>query len=116
MDIRQSGIEEDNESFKLEIHDQIARPYALLNFGDPDLAPWTDWTVEPLENFDSRATRFYSYSQAVQILRQGGVRFGNVDDMRAFAKTQFNVDLPSTIELVEPDSGSGSGADKPEKP
>jgi len=116
MDIRQSGIEEDNESFKLEIHDQIARPYALLNFGDPDLAPWTDWTVEPLENFDSRATRFYSFGQAIQILRQGGVAFDDADDLRSFAKSQFNVDLPRSTAIVDPDAGSGSGADKPEKP
>ena len=110
MDIRQSGIEEDNESFKLEIHDQIARPYALLNFGDPDLAPWTDWTVEPLENFDSRATRFYSFGQAIQILRQGGVAFDNAAELRNFAKSQFNVDLPRSTAIVDPDAGSGSGA------
>ena len=52
MDLRQQGIEEDNAAFRLEIHDQIARPFALLNFGDPDLAPWTDWVVEPQETFD----------------------------------------------------------------
>jgi len=66
--------------------------------------------VEPLENFDSRATRFYSFGQAIQILRQGGVAFDDADELRTFAKSQFNVDLPRSTAIVDPDAGSGSGA------
>jgi phage gp29-like protein len=115
MDIRQQGIEDDNEAFSHTIHDQIARPFAALNFGDPDLAPWTDWNVTPIPDYDSKAKRFYSFSQAVQILRQGGVQFGRVEDMRAFAETTFGLDLPSTVELVEPNSGSASPETKPKE-
>ena len=42
--------------------------------------------------------------------------FDDADDLRSFAKSQFNVDLPRSTAIVDPDAGSGSGADKPEKP
>lgn len=116
MDLRQQGIEEDNAAFRLEIHDQIARPFALLNFGDPDLAPWTDWIVEPQETFDQRAGRFYSFGQAIQIMRQGGIAFEDADDLRKFAKSQFNVELPPSTTITEPDSGSSASAPKREEP
>jgi hypothetical protein len=109
MDIRQQGIEDDNEAFKQTIHDQIARPFAALNFGDADLAPWTDWNVTPREDMDSKASRFYSFGQSLQILRQGGVKFTDEAGLSSFAKSQFGIDLPS-FELTEPDNGAGTGA------
>ena len=109
MDIRQQGIEDDNEAFSHTIHDQIARPFAALNFGDPDLAPWTDWDVTPQDDKTQSATRFYSFGQSLQILRQGGIKFTSEDKLRTFAKTSFGLELPD-FEITEPDNGSGSGA------
>ena len=113
MDIRQSGIEEDNEAWKLTIHDQIARPFAFLNFGDADLAPWSDWNVTPITDYDSNAKRFYSFGQAVQILRQGGVAFPDATGLRKFAATTFGLELPETTEITEPDAGSGGAEPAP---
>ena len=113
MDIRQSGIEEDNEAWKLTTHDQIARPFAQLNFGDAELAPWTERDVQPTEDTNARATRFYSFGQSLQILRQGGIKFTDEAALTKFAKDSFDIVLPK-FEITEPDSGSGSSAANPQ--
>lgn len=110
MDIRQQGIADDNSSLRTTIHEQIARAFAHVNWGDADLAPWTDWDVTPREDYDANARRFYSFGQSVQILRQGGVAFGDAESLRRFAREQFGLTLPDTTTLVEPDAGSGAGA------
>ena len=109
MDIRQQGIEDDNEAYVTTLHDQVARPFAAFNFGDPDLAPWTGWDVTPQEDKTQAASRFYSFGQSLQILRQGGVKFTSESKLKTFAKSQFGLDLPD-FEITEPDNGSGSGA------
>lgn len=110
MDIRQNGIEADNLGWKSTIHDQIARPFAYFNGGDADLAPWTYWDVTPKEDYASNAARFYSFGQAIQILRQGGAAFEESDEgaaeMRKFARQTFGLRLPKTFKVTEPNSGS----------
>ena len=113
MDIRQSGIEEDNEAWELTLHDQVARPFAYLNFGDADLAPWSGWDVSKVEDTNARATRFYSFGQSLQILRQGGIKFTDEAELTKFAKTSFDIDLPK-FAITEPDSGSGGAAANPQ--
>lgn len=110
MDIRQSGIEADNASMGLFIYQQIARPFAWLNWGNADLAPYTCWDVEPKETYDSQAARFYQFGQALQILRQGGMQFTDENALRDFARKTFGLKLPDTIELGDPDNGAGTGA------
>lgn len=109
MDIRQQGIEDDDVAWKSTLHDQVAEPFAYLNFGDPELAPITDWDVTPEEDKTQAASRFYSFGQSLQILRQGGIKFTSEEKLRAFAKTSFGLNLPD-FEITEPDNGSGSGA------
>jgi phage gp29-like protein len=108
MDILQFGIENDNIGWRDTIHNQIARAFAYINFGDADLAPWTDWDVTRREDYQTKAATFYSFGQSVQILRQGGVKFADPDDLRAFARTSFGVELPDTIEITEPVGPSGA--------
>ena len=110
MDILQFGIQDDNESWKLTIHDQAARPFAFINFGDADLAPWTHWNVKSREERDSKAARFYSFGQSLQILRQGGIKFTDEKKLHAFAKEAFDIDLPE-FEITEPNSGSAKVGD-----
>ena len=124
MDIRQNGIEDDNSAWRMTIHDQVARPFAALNFGDHELAPWTDWDVESTADYKDRAGTLYSIGQSVQILRQGGVQIASdADGFRKFVRGQFGVKLPESLEIVEPDSGSGAKekddaevSGKPKKP
>jgi hypothetical protein len=115
MDIRQQGIQDDNEAWRGTIRHQIARPFAALNFGDADLAPITEWDVTPQEDYTANTTRFQLFGQAMQILRQGGVAIDDANELRRFAKSQFGISLPASTKLVEPDSGSGSPAADEEK-
>ena len=114
MDMRQAGIENDNESWRLTLHDQVARPFAYLNFGDPDLAPWTDWDVTPRQNYSDNGKNFLSFGQAIQIARQGGMEFTDEDDLRKFALSNFGITLPNSIRMTEPNSGAGKKEEKPE--
>lgn len=107
MDIRQAGIEEDNESWKLTIREQIARPFCEINGADPTLAPHTWWNVQSQDDLNGRASRFYSFGQSLQILRQGGIKFTDEKELARFAKKSFDVDLPD-FEITDPDAGTTS--------
>lgn len=96
MDIRASGIQADNEAWKLTIYEQVARPFAWLNFGDADLAPWTDWEVQPLSDWDAMATLVSKFGTAVEVLRRGGIQFENPDDVVRFAKS-LGIQLPPVV-------------------
>lgn len=115
MDVRQNGTENDNNGWKYTLRNQVARPFAMFNFGDADLAPWTDWDVTPREDLAGNAQRFYSFGQSIQILRQGGIQFTDEGDLRTFAKEQFGIRLPKSVKLGEPDNGSGTSAASPEQ-
>lgn len=114
MDIRQNGIEADNEAWKLTLHEQVARPFAYVNFGDADLAPTTCWDVTPKEDYAANGQRFYSFGQAMQVLRQAGIAFkkGKEAELRAFTRKNFGIEMPEgAIEITEPDSGAGAKPD-----
>lgn len=115
MDIRQNGIEADNEAWRLTIQEQIARPFAWVNFGNPDLAPVTEWDITPQTDYAENARRFYSVGQAIQIMRQGGVQFSDAEELRTFVRESFGVKLPESTEIVEPNSGSAQPDAAPKK-
>lgn len=71
-DVRQSALASDNSGLRLTIRDQIARPYAGFNFGDPELAPWTEWDVDPVEDRDGETKIFLSFCQGLQALKLAG--------------------------------------------
>lgn len=109
MDIRQAGIEADNQAWRASLRNQVARPFAFVNFGDADLAPITYWDVTSRDEQASRAQKLYSVGQSVQIFRQGGVQFKNPQQFREFTLNELGVKLPE-MEFVTPDNGAGSGA------
>ena len=97
MDIRQAGIERDNLGWIKTIREQIARPFAFLNFGDPNLAPKTRYDVQSLEQHAESAKLVTQLSQAINFLRQGGVR---LKKPRAFFNG-FGITL-GPVEHVDP--------------
>ncbi len=107
-DILQVGIESDNTAIRTTLHDQVARAFAYVNFGDADLAPWTDWDCAAKSDYQINAANFYSFGQAIQILRQGGVAFPDASDLADFARKTFGIQLPNTTEITEPDAGAGA--------
>lgn len=95
MDIRESGIQADNAAWKNTIYNQIARPFAWLNFGDADLAPWTEWDVRPRADLEGNAKQFAAFATALQAMKAGGFEFSDPAALRAFAAKSFGlVDIP----------------------
>lgn len=105
MDVRQSGIQGDNEAWRTTIYDQLARPFAYLNFGDPELAPWTEWDVQARDNYSQNAKQFQAFGTAVEVLRRGGVQFRDVEELRSFARDKFGLDGLPDFEITAPVSG-----------
>jgi hypothetical protein len=110
MDIRQGGLSFDNQSWRTTIHNQIAKPYAYLNFGDPDLAPWTDWDVRAKDDYAHNAAQFSAVGTAIEVLRRGGVQFDDEEELRKWCGETFGLrDMPK-IKFVEPVASGGAGA------
>jgi len=109
MDIRQGGLQFDNAAWRWTIWQQVARPFAWLNFGDPDLAPITDNDVTPREEYEHNAKQFQEFGKAVQVLRQGGVKFLDTEQLRKFCSEKFGLDGLPDFEITDPVSGSSGG-------
>lgn len=88
-DVRQSALEADNSALRLSIYSQIARPFAAFNFGDPDLAPMTDWDVKAPEDYNSKAKTFQELAMGIAQLRNAGLAPVKV---RSFVR-RFGVDV-----------------------
>jgi phage gp29-like protein len=109
MDIRQGGIQADNASWRWTLREQVARPFAWLNFGDPFLAPITDWDVTPREEYEHNAKQFLELGKGIQTLRVGGVKFVDTEQLRAFVAKKFGLDELPDFEMVDPVASGGMG-------
>jgi Protein of unknown function (DUF935) len=95
--IRQNAIQFDASTLSEAMYEQVARPYALFNFGDADDAPTSTWNVTPFEDYNAKADTFYKFGQALQQMRMAGKK---IKDVRKLAK-QFGID-PGEIDDVDP--------------
>jgi hypothetical protein len=109
MDKERGGTEFDNQGWKTAIYNQVARPFAYLNFGDADLAPWTEWDVKPRDEVTEKAKAFQSWGTAIEMLRRGGVKFKDVEELRRFAAETFDLDGLPDFDIVDPVAGGGMG-------
>lgn len=99
----------ENVAWRWTIRQQVARPFAWLNFGDPELAPITDWDVTPRDEYAHNAKQFTEFGRAIQQLSAGGVKFASSDEVRRFAKKSFGLDGLPDFTISDPPSGSSSG-------
>lgn len=68
----QAILEADARGLEDTIYNQIARPFAALNFGNPDLAPKTTWDVSPPEDTTAKAQALSTFATAVGTLKTAG--------------------------------------------
>jgi len=109
MDIRDSGIQDDNTAWRNTLHGQVARPFAFFNFGDADLAPWTEWDVASRSQYEANAKQFQAFGTAIEVMARGGVKFQDVEQVRRFAASRFGLDgLPDFV-IGDPVSSGGLG-------
>lgn len=99
----------DNIAWRTTIREQIAKPFAWLNYGDPDLAPWTDRDVVNTQEASANAEMFSKFGLAVEVLRRGGVKFKDVEALRRFASEKFHLDQLPDFDIVDPVSGGLGG-------
>jgi hypothetical protein len=83
-DVRQSIIEAKARGFQRTINQQLARPFAAVNFGDAELAPLMQWDLEAYEDQATAAKTLLTLAQALDRFRVAGQKVTNV---RALAKT-----------------------------
>jgi phage gp29-like protein len=109
MDIRDSGIQDDNAAWRSTLHDQVARPFAEFSFGDPELAPWTEWDVASRAQYAANAAQFKEFGNAFMGLARAGVQFVDVEQVRRWAATRFGLDGLPDFKIGEPAPGGGGG-------
>jgi phage gp29-like protein len=115
MDIRQNGIQSDDMAWSNTIHRQVQRPYALFNFGDPDLAPTTHWDVTPLDQLNSKVERLQKFGTAIEVLRRGGWEFEDEEMAREWASKSLGFQGIPKFKITDPVS-SGMGGNKDPMP
>lgn len=71
-DVRQAILEADARALAKTLYVQVLRPFAALNFGNPDLAPVVSWDVRPQEDLKEKAGTFQSFAGALTQLRNAG--------------------------------------------
>jgi phage gp29-like protein len=109
MDIRDSGIQDDNAAWRSTLHDQVARPFALFNFGDAELAPWTEWDVASRAQYAANASQFKEFGLAFAGLAKSGIEFTDVEQVRRWAATRFGLDGLPDFKIGPPPAGAGGG-------
>jgi hypothetical protein len=89
-DVRQTILEHDEATLSSLVYEQIARPWALYNFGDADLAPMTHWDVQPVEDDNARVAVLRDFALACQALQTAGITFDPAELGRS-----FGLDIPA---------------------
>lgn len=109
MDIRDSGIQDDNAAWRSTLHEQVARPFAFYNFGDPDLAPVTEWDVASRSQYAENAKQFQAFGTAIEVMARGGIKFEFVEEVRKWAAKRFGLDGLPDFTIGDPPAGGGGG-------
>ena len=122
-DVRQNALESDERSLSRTIYLQLARPFAAVNFGDPDLASMTRWDITPVEDYVAKSNSLLKFAQALNEMRQAGVRIKDVAELgrqcgldidgEEVDPTQIEARLAAATGKVDDDTGTETVADKP---
>lgn len=104
-DVRQQMIEADARALAKSIYMQIARPFALFNFGNADFAPMISWDVVPEDDFLMKSTVLKNVADSLYVLRRGGKQ---INGLAKFTK-QFGLNLDMVDILDEQPLASGLG-------
>lgn len=109
LEQRSEGSQLDNQTWKNTLYNQLARPFAYLNFGDANLAPWTWWDVVGRDEYEKNAKQGVQFGTMIEVLRRGGVQFRDVEEVRKWAALKFGLDGLPDFEFKEPVSGGMGG-------
>lgn len=71
--VRVELLSTDAEGLSTSYRDQIWKPFALYNYGDPDVAGWGRWTTRPPQDLELRASTLDKFGDALEKLEAHGV-------------------------------------------
>lgn len=110
MDIRSEGAQLDNQSWKMTIYRDLARPFAFLNFGDANLAPWTWYDVVGRDEYKNNASQFKEFGNGLMSMARAGLKFKDAKELQQYAKDRFGLAGLPDFEIGDPQAGSGAGS------
>lgn len=98
--VLQTIVEREARALQRTVYTQIARPFAALNFGDPDLAPQVVWNVQPVEDLNVKARSFQSLAMAVYQLKLAGLEMKYLPDfMKRFGIGGLDVEEVQPLQV-----------------
>ena len=106
-DKENGGTQFDNRSLAFTIYRDIARPFAFLNFGDANLAPFTCYDVVSRGEYAANADQWQKFSQGLTYFRQAGGEFDDPDEVRAWAANVFGLTGMPRFSIKDPVAPSG---------
>jgi hypothetical protein len=95
-DVKQTLLQSKARGFCRTLYTQLAKPFAAINYGRPEIAPRPVWDIKPIEDKKTLALALMNMSLGLNYLRVAGKR---VKDVRALA-AQFGIDLGELEDVV----------------
>ncbi len=80
-DVDQNLLESDCELLSSDSREGVGKPWARVNYGDEDLAPWAQWDPTPPEDEQTKAETLDKLSTAVPLLDTQLVKHGKQIDL-----------------------------------
>ena len=102
-DVLQTWLQADARALEQTLYRDVLRPFAALNFGNPDYAPILWWDVSPAEDATEMAKAVQAFGQGLNQMRLAGVK---VKDPVAFAKA-VGINIAGGTESVDPTQVAG---------
>ncbi|NBC17175.1 MAG: DUF935 family protein [Bacteroidetes bacterium] len=97
----------DAATLRVTLREQSLRPYAELNFGRSDIAPWPEWDVAPPEDLQAKAAVIKTLAEGATHLDKLGVEL----DWEQVAE-QYDVPV-AQLRLREPQQRPPQGGQEP---
>ncbi len=105
-----------NQAWKNTIRNQLARPFAYLNFGDANLAPWTWYDVTGSEEYEANADQWNKAATGMNQFAQSGVRFADGEEVRVWLDETMGLKKFPKFTMTDPVVAGGAAGEKPMVP
>jgi phage gp29-like protein len=99
--VLQGMLEADARALSWTLYRQLARPFAAINFGNPDIAPRVVWDVTPFEDAATKAQAFLQLASAISAMRTAGFQVDPKSARRMIRNTIPGFD-PGPLAAVDP--------------
>ncbi len=101
-DVRQAVLKAKARAFERTIYTQITRPFAAINYGDPEIAPRTEWDLDPYEDNLIAADTFKSIAAALASLKLAGIQVHDVPALARSMGLNLSMAQVETLKIAAP--------------